>query len=105
MRILTEGAIELFVTGIRTFGWASAPRYWTGPTPAVRPSHPQSEYASCLCPGIRQFLRPCEARGLTLATIRPHDVATYMEKTLRFNKVFGNGRLQEWPDIDLPGGP
>jgi hypothetical protein len=27
-----------------------------------------------------QFLASCEERGLTLATIRPHDVATYVEQ-------------------------
>jgi hypothetical protein len=42
--------------------------------------HPQPQHTPRLCPRMHPVLCLCEDRGLTLTTIRPHDVATYIDE-------------------------
>jgi site-specific recombinase XerD len=47
---------------------------------SLPPTHPQPAYAPGLCRACVRFFAGCQQRGLTLAAIRPHDVATYIEQ-------------------------
>jgi site-specific recombinase XerD len=53
----------------------------------------ESKYAPGLFRGCNRFLAWCGDRGFTLAAIRPHDVATYIEE--RQNKVSAPSVKQE----------
>jgi Phage integrase, N-terminal SAM-like domain len=71
----TDAELHLVPALIADAGDAAGWRYVEFFTANIRNPHTRRAYARACA----RFFAWCEARGLTLTTIRPHDVATYIE--------------------------